>query len=202
MSSQPLFRELLKLVENTRPEYVKQLGGGYSRVEIQSSIQMERIPEDLFDIYSCVSGDSSEIDFFSGLIPGYDLFQLKEINEQIQIFQEISAKYLTKISESTSDKFDYWQPDMIPFLHDGSGDNICVRTLPDDESVWIIPKVTGCRKLNSSLNRFILTAIECYRQGAYFIDPDDEDEIWDTDWDLAKEIVKNIDPEIEDYSPP
>ena len=202
MSSQPLFRELLKLIESTRTEYVKQLGEGYSRIEIESSIQMETIPENLFDIYSCVSGDRSDIDFFSGLIPGYDLFQLKEINKQIQIFQEISAKHLTKITGSTSDEFDYWQPDMIPFLYDGSGSNICVRSLPNDESVWVIPKVTSCYRLNTNLNRFILTAIECYRQEAYYVDPDDEDEIWDTDWDLAREIVKQIDPEIENYSPP
>ena len=46
------------------------------------------------------------------------------------------------------------------------------------------------------MDKFLLTAIECYRQGAYYEDWDDEG-VWDTDWDLAREIVKQIDPEIE-----
>ncbi len=56
-------------------------------------------------------------------------------------------------------------------------------------------------KINNSLDRFILTAIECYKQDAYYQELDDDVLMWDTDEDLAQNIVNEIDPEMGDYSP-
>lgn len=198
MNTYSLFTELLELVKITRPEYICGLGQGYSRLEIESAIEIHPIPESLVTVYSCVGGDYSEIDGFSGLIPAYDLIQLNAINRLISMFQSSRFRIINQPGEDVSNMS--WEPDMIPFLHDGAGYYVCVRTLVDDHSIWVLPKALNRHKINTSLDHFILTAIECYRQGAYYLDEDDE--IWDTDEVLYREIVRSIDPEIENYFPP
>jgi cell wall assembly regulator SMI1 len=138
----------------------------------------------------------------SDLIPAYALIPLGQINACIDIFKEIRSELIDEIGELEYSESMSWEPDMIPFLEDGSGYNICVRTLPNDESVWVIPKDLESYKINTSIDRFILTAIECYRQGAYYQELDDDVWVWDTDEVLARKIVKKIDPDIEDYFPP
>jgi hypothetical protein len=202
MDTQSLFRELLGLIGSTRPEYVAALGGGYSRQEIESSMEISPIPESLISIYLCVSCDRSKADCFDDFIPAYYLMELDRINSYINMFQEIRADLISEMGEKEGREIMRWEPDMIPFLDDGAGSTIHVRTLPGDESVWVRPKVGNLEKLNTNLDRFILTTIECYRQGAYYQELDDDVYIWDTDWELAEEIVQKIDPEIEDYSPP
>jgi SMI1 / KNR4 family (SUKH-1) len=192
MNNQDNFRELLELIKSTRPEYVEGLGKGYSRAEIESAIKIHPIPEALIDIYLCIDGGYWHDDGFT-FIPAYGVLPISAIQPWIETSQDIYAGY-----DRLDDK--HWQPDMIPFLHDGAGYSICVRTLPNDNSVWVIPKFSDSYKLNTSLDKFIFTAIECYRQGAYYLDPDDD--IWDTDWELSREIASKIDPEIEKYEAP
>ncbi|WP_373540360.1 SMI1/KNR4 family protein [Chamaesiphon sp.] len=202
MDTQSLFRELLELIGSTRPEYVEALGKGYSRKEIEDLIDIRPIPEALIAIYSCVTGLAYDNYNSYDLVPAYDLISLDRINEYIEMYREMRSDLIDEIGEEEYHEFGNWEPDMIPFLHDGCGYTVHVRTLPDDESVWVRPKVDDLHKINSSLDRFILTAIECYRQAAYYQQIDEDVPIWYTDEDLAQEIVRKIDPEIEDYSPP
>lgn len=202
MDTRSNFLELLSLINATRPEYVESLREGSSRQEIESAIKIHPIPEALIAIYSCVAGETSDNDSSSDLIPAYDIIPLHDINTHIDIMQEVRAKMVNKIGDLVYSEYINWEPDMIPFLHDGSGYRIFVRTLPNDESVWVIPKELEPYKINTNLDRFILTAIECYKQGAYYQEPYEDVLLWATDETLAQEIVKNIDPEIEDYSSP
>jgi hypothetical protein len=97
-------------------------------------------------------------------------------------------------SESTFN----WEPDMVPFLEDGSGNFICVRTLPEDRSVWVIYHDDESKILNTNLDLFILTRIEFYRQGVYFKNIYGELE---QDCNLSQEILRKLDPETEgDYT--
>jgi SMI1 / KNR4 family (SUKH-1) len=195
MNIQSKFEELLSLIRLTRPKYVEGLGGGCSRQEIESAISIHPVPEALIDIYSCVIGDYSEVDCFSGMIPAYDLLPLYSIDSYIDGYQEIRM-----LGSDEWERSDGWEMDMIPFLYDGAGASICVRTLPNDNSVWVIPKVECSYKINTSLDKFILTAIECYKQNAYYLDLDDD--MWNTDESLCVKIVGIIDPEIENYFSP
>jgi hypothetical protein len=203
MNTKKIFQELLELVNNTRLEYVYELQEEYSQKDIESAIMINPIPEEIISIYSCVGGEYSAKNCFSGLIPAYDLIQLESINRVINMFQDIRSERINRYGNNDEDICGTplsWKPDMVPFLCDGAGYYIFFRTLLNDRSIWLYPKVGSIRKINTSIDRFILTAIECYRQGAYYLDEDDE--MWDTDAVLYREIVKSIDPEIENCSPP
>ncbi len=202
MDTKSNFIELLNLIEITRPNYIEGLGKGYSRQEIESYIKIHPIPKAIITIYSCVGGDASNIYSSSNLIPAYDLIPLNRINQYINIHEEIRYELFHEISESKYSEVMTWEPDMIPLLSDGSGYKIFVRTLPNDKSVWVIPKALEPYKINTNLDLFILTAIECYKQGAYYQEPYEDVVLWATNETLAQEIVKNIDPEIENYSSP
>jgi hypothetical protein len=196
------FRELLNLIKSTRPEYIEALGEGSSRQEIEFAIKIHPIPEALIAIYSCIAGETSTNDTSSDLIPAYDIIPLYHINDNIDIFHGFSPELSNLIGGVAYHELVDWRSDMIPFLQDGGGYKICVRTLPNDESVWVFPKALKPYKINTNLDRFILTAIECYKQEAYYQELDGDVWIWDTDQTLAQEIVRNIDPEIENYSTP
>lgn len=203
MNTKKKFQELLDLVKSTRLEYIYDLQEEYSQEDIESAIMIKPIPEEIMFIYSCVGGEYSAKDCFSGLIPAYDLIQLESIDRVINMFQVIRSDWISSYGNNDEDLNGVplsWNPDMVPFLCDGAGYYIFFRTLVDDRSIWLCPKVGNIRKINTNLDRFILTAIECYRQGAYYLDEDDE--MWDTDEELYREIVKSIDPEIENSSPP
>jgi hypothetical protein len=202
MNTQSNFLSLLALIEETRSEQVKKLSKGCSTEEIESSIKINPVPDALISIYSCTSGDIDGSNYFLDLIPGYKLMSLSSINYYININEESRAKSIEQMGELGYQNFRDWELDMIPFLSDGAGSRIYVRTLPNDESVWVIPKADVSYKINTCLDLFILTAIECYQQGAYYQELDEDVWIWDTDWDLAEAIVRTIDPEIENYSPP
>jgi hypothetical protein len=201
MDTRSNFLSLLNLIETERAGYMEGLGEGQSRQEIESLIEIHPIPAELIAIYSCVSG-YADMECSPDLIPAYSLISLDCINIHIDIFREVSSSLIENIGELAYGDLLYWEPDMIPFFADGGGYRICVRTLPNDNSIWAIPKVGDSYKLNTNLDRFILTAIECYRQGAYYQELDEDVLSWDTDEALAREIVKVIDPDIEDYSPP
>jgi hypothetical protein len=196
MDTQLKFRELLDLIKNSRDdaEELRQenLDIGLSREAIESAIKIKPVPDSLISIYLCFDSNHSS---FSQLIPFYNLIELHNINSVVKIFQNIRLNHV-----GNSDHI--MPPDMIPFLQDGAGYYICVRTLVDDQSVWVVPKDSNPRKINTNIDHFILTAIECYRQEAYYPDDDDGIIIWDSDQALCKQIVRSIDPEIEDYFPP
>jgi SMI1 / KNR4 family (SUKH-1) len=202
MDTRSNFLALLDLIKATRPEYIEALGEGSSRQEIESSIQIHPIPEALISIYSCIAGETIYNAIFSDFIPAYEIIPLQRINDHIHTQQKVRSQIINQVGETAYHECMSWKPDMIPFLQDGCGYIICVRTLPNDESVWVLPKVSEPYKINTNLDRFILTAIECYRQEAYYQELDGDIWIWDTDEVLAKEIVRSIDPEIDNYSTP
>jgi hypothetical protein len=203
MDTQANFLELIDLIKANRPEYIEESGEAFSRQDIEFAIKTHPIPEALITIYSCINSEGNYISCSSDLIPTYNLIPLHQINYDIDTFQEIRSELVDRIGEAACHELMDWRADMIPFLQDCGGSVICVRTLPNDESVWAFPKALEPHKLNTNLDRFILTAIKCYQQGAYYKEPYYEDVcMWDIDGALAQEIVKVIDPEIENYSAP
>jgi hypothetical protein len=203
MDTQAALRELLNLIRDANPERIEP-EEGLSSADIESAIKTRPIPETLIDLYLCAANEGSDLDLFESisLIPWYRLLGTEGIRITIEMFEEIRRECVDRDGEEYYHEFQNWEPDMIPFLHDGSGYYIFVRTLSKDRSVWVRPKADEMYKINTSLDRFILTAIECYKQGAYYQELDDDVLMWDTDEDLAQNIVNEIDPEMGDYSPP
>jgi hypothetical protein len=206
MDTQALIRELRDIFVSKYPECKDKIGKGSSLAEIESAITKIRpIPKALIDIYSCVGGENSNLVYCHDfLVAWYHLVPLDEIDSNIDLDEELRqwewAEYFKDLSESDFNKVTRWKTDMIPFLKDGCGSDVVIRTLPEDESIWARPKAEDSRKINTNLDRFLLAAIEFYRQDVY-VDEDDDEAI-EIDWDLAKEIVSKIDPEIEDYDHP
>ncbi len=199
MRTKILFEELLKLVESIDPESIQGLKQGYSKSTIESTIKIKPIPDSLISIYSHIDGGEN-----TEFIPNYNLISLNKINTEICILNEVRNQIIdaNKLLQS-SYQYMYWEPDMIPFLGNYFGGAILVRSLPNDQSIWKMSKYDPTIKINSSIDCFLMSIIEFYRQRAYYQELDEDEElVWTTDWDLAKEIVKKIDPEIEDYSPP
>jgi hypothetical protein len=220
MYTRSLFPELLELIRSVHPEYLNLLGTGHSKQEIKASIKnIDPIPESLILIYSSIDGiandnynqymargliteDNLLPDYKSvpfNFIPDYDLIPLNRINEDIYLFQEIFQSCQVRYGQFMP--WD-WKPDMIPFLYsEPLGYRICIRTLPEDESVWLItpPLADDGYIINTSIDQFILTAIECYRQGAYY---QYNEGMWKINSKLYKEIVRKIDPEIQYCEPP
>jgi hypothetical protein len=206
MDTQSLIRELRDIFISKYPECKKKLGQGYSLAQIESAITKIRpIPKALIDIYSCVGGENSDLVYCHDFpIAWYHLVPLDEIDSTIDLYEELRLRewneHFKDLSEAEFNKVAKWKPDMISFLDDGCGYDVVIRTLPDDESIWVRPKTEESRKVNTNLDRFLLAAIEFHRQGVY-LDEDDGEAI-DIDWDLATEIVSKIDTEIENYSHP
>jgi hypothetical protein len=206
MDAQALIRELRDIFISKYPECKEKLGQGYSLAQIESAITKIRpIPQALIDIYSCVGGKNSDLEDCHDFPVGwYHLVPLEQIDSHVDLYEELRLwewnEHFKDMSEAEFNKVAKWKPDMIPFLEDGCGSDVVIRTLPYDGSIWARPKVEYSEKINTNLDRFLLAAIEFHRQGVY-IDEDDGEAI-DIDWDLATEIVSKIDPEIENYSHP
>ncbi len=207
MDTQALIRELRDIYISKYPECEDKIGNGSSLVQIESAITKIRpIPQSLINIYSCVGGENSDLSYcYDFLVPGYYLVSLSEIDSCIDLQKELRLgewnRYFNDLSEVEFNKVATWKPDMIRFLEDGGGDSVALRTLPNDKSIWKMPKVSDSKQVNTNIDRFLLIAIECHRQGVYEED-EDGDEAIEIDWDLAKEIAGKIDPEIKDYSHP
>jgi hypothetical protein len=205
MDTQALIKELRDIFVSKYPECEEKIGKGSSREQIESAITKIRpIPQSLIDIHSCVGGENSDLEYCHDFLIGwYHLVPLDGIDSRIDLYEELRQwewnEYFKELSETDFNEVTTWKPDMIPFLEDGCGWYVVLRTLPNDESIWVMPKAEDSRKVSTNIDRFILTAIECHRQGAYI---EEDDEALDIDWDLAKEIVSKIDPEIEDYDHP
>jgi cell wall assembly regulator SMI1 len=209
MKTKLLLEELIELIKDldyTASDDV--LGTGHSQVEIESQIKIKPIPDSLIELYSCIEGGDDAI-----LIPTHWLLPLNRINDEIDLLFEYcrptDSDAIDEEQLNDIDEFRYWQPDMIPFFEDRAAGNIFVRSLPNDNSVWAATKSSPVYKINTSIDKFLSSVIEFYRQGAYFLDRDEYEDgsyeeylQWDTDYDLAREIVKTIDPEIENYCPP
>jgi hypothetical protein len=207
MDTQALIKELRDIYISKYPQCEDKIGQGSSLAQIESAITKIRpIPKALIDIYSCVGGENSDLGYcYDFLVPGYYLVPLNEIDSGIDRYKEHRlwewAKYFKDLNEAEFHKVTKWKSYLVSFLEDGGGGSVVLRTLPNDKSIWKIPKVSDSKKLSTNIDRFLLITIECYRQGVYEED-EDGDEAIEIDWDLAKEIASKIDPEVEDYSHP
>jgi hypothetical protein len=179
MNTLNLFNELLSLISATGDMDIGAFGRGFSRKDIETMIKIHPIPESLITIYSRVRGVSQRDDGF--FILGWKLLAIDEINEEIDMLTQYSP--------------DDYQLDMIPFLINGCGDNLSVRTLKDDQSVWhLMHDADGCM-VHRSIDDFLLTAIECYKQGVYYFD--EEEGMWTIDYALFIEIGEKLNPEVD-----
>jgi hypothetical protein len=122
----------------------------------------------------------------------WNLTYINDINENIDLIA-IGNKYL--VDAIPDYKFGMYSNDMIPFLYDGFGNYVCVKNLPDDESLWTILKTGGIGQCFININHFLLTSIECYEREAYFWD--EEDNSWDCDSDFEDEILEEVKQRLE-----
>ncbi len=128
MNTQALIRELREIYISKYPECEEKIGYGSSLAQIESAITKIRpIPKALIDIYSCVGGENSDLDYCHDFpVAWYHLVSLDRIDGTIDLDEELRQ----------------WEWD------------------------------------------------ELFK------------DLIDIDWDLAKEIASQIDPEIEDYDHP
>jgi hypothetical protein len=179
MNTLSLFNELVKLISLTGDMDVKNLGQGCSLKDIKSMIKIHPVPESLIAIYSCTRGIPDRANAF--FMFGWKLLAIDEINDEIDMLTKYGA-------------IGYYQPDMIPFLVNGFGDNLSVRTLKHDLSVWHLMHDAEGRMVHRSIDDFLLTVIECYKRGVYFYN--EEEKLWDFDYDLCMEIGQKLNPGI------
>jgi hypothetical protein len=192
----------LYLLETSEKEREK----AYSRAEIVDAMEGRLIPDTLIEMYS-YDKTIQFINLSKQFIPDWYIVNLFDIITIIDIKNEGRQRIIDEYHEGdeqlyikslSNDSIFDWEPDMVPFFEDGSGNFICVRTLPDDRSVWVIYHDTNDSKIvNANLDLFILSRIEFYQQGAYFKNSYGELEL---DWELSQAILRQIDPETEgDY---
>jgi hypothetical protein len=191
MDTRSIFEQLLSLVRAKKPELCSHLGSPLSREEIESKIKSSRIPESLISIYSYISGmPDSNIPYFA-IFANWNLIFIDDINENIDRI-ESSNRYM--VDNCPNYELGMYSKDMIPFLYDGSGNFMGVKNLPDDESVWDIPKSDEPHQVFLDIDHFLLTTITCYERGVYFWD--EEEEFWDNDYfheiKIGDEIRDNI----------
>jgi hypothetical protein len=206
MDANSRIKELLEIVLSSYPKLSNSIQNNILPQEIQSNIAIYPVPIGLVTIYSYTINIHKELaEYDLPVIPGYYLIPLGKVNDYISIYKKVYEKY------SGTENFLGFQPDMIPFLNDGFGYDICVRSLEGDQSLWVMPKGDQPWKINTSLDAFIETAIECYKQKAYYQERDDYNQsgdqedasmVWEVDWELAQEIVKKTDPDLGYYRPP
>jgi len=185
-NTQQKFKELINLVEKQRPGYIQSLGQGSPIEELSDLMDNPSLPEELIAIYSCVRGtswDGLEDDKLMDLIPSYGLIPIDEIEEEIRSLSKVRDEFPNY----------WWKPDMVPFLRDYSSDYYCVRTLPDDHSiVSIMHDCDGAPPYYQDIESFLDTVIECYKQGAYFLD---EEGFLVENEELEEQIRKKFNPD-------
>lgn len=206
MNTQSKIIELIEIANSYfSPITEEDIKEPYSRDEIEEAMEGLRMPDVLMEMY-LYQKTIYFIDLHKEFIPGWYFVDLHHITTNIEIKNDGRQRMIDEYYEGNeelyveslaSDSTFDWEPDMIPFLEDGSGNFICVRTLPEDRSVWAIYHDDDSKILNANLDLFILARIEFYRQGAYFQNSHGDLE---QNWGLSQEILGQIDPETEgDY---
>ena len=187
MNTQEICERLLAVIQEKRPDELHYLGKGLSREEIESKIKTRPIPETLIDLYSCMSG-TPDIDLHYCIISsGWNLLYINDVNEVIDRIAESNKLFFDLFPDY---KFGMYSKTMIPFLYDGHGNFICVKNLPNDDSLWFIPKAGDHCVAFNNINHFLLTGILCYEREAYYWD--EEEGYWDNDPDFEEEIMEEI----------
>jgi hypothetical protein len=187
MSTKSIFEQLLSLVRSRKPDLCSHLGNPIFREDIVSRIKSRPIPESLISIYECVSGmPDSNIPYFT-IFANWNLIFIGDINEKIDLIESNNKSMVDMFPDY---ELGMYSKHMIPFLYDGSGNYMCVKNLPDDESVWDIPKSAEPYQVFLNIDHFLLTTIACYERGVYFWN--EEEGFWDSDYFLEIEIGDEI----------
>lgn len=195
MSTKEIFERLLEIVREKKPDQFEYLGKGLSRAEIESKIKTHPIPEALIDIYGCVSGLPDIDTPYFLIFLDWNLLYIDDVNKTIDRLEEGN---LTMVNFFPDYKLGMYSNHMIPFAYDGSGNFMCVKNLPNDQSVWDIPKSDEPHMVYLSIDHFLLTTIACYEREAYFWD--EEEEYWDNDVGFELQIEEEIRQSLENRS--
>lgn len=175
------FKNLIDFIEGIKPGFLNAVGHGYSINTILSEFPDKKLPDELVAIYLNVGSNNQGRGGFglSTFIPGFNIIPLLDIKSQLSIYENMHDELLQELGE------DDWETDMIPFLEDGCGSHYCVRTLEKDQSIYCLDKVDERSYKCRDLNVFFDMIYEMYREGAYYINEDNE---LDCKWDLETKI--------------
>jgi hypothetical protein len=191
MSTKEIIEKLISVINDKRPEVSKYIKKGISRKKIESNIKAHPIPDSLIEIYSCTSGSKTD-DHLYLISPGWDLLNINDINEKLE-WLEFSNKFM--IENFPDYHLGMYSKHMIPFLDDDGGNIMCVKNLPDDQSVWQIPKDDEPYKDYISIDHFLLTSLQSYERGVYYLDS--EEGFWEFNSMMLLEIKEEIKQRIE-----
>ena len=105
MDTQALMKELRDIFVSKYPECEEKIGQGYSWAQREASITKIRpIPKALIDIYSCVGGANSDLEYcFDLLVAGYNIVPLDKIDDGID-----RAHYSTLHKKNSQTMNDLW----------------------------------------------------------------------------------------------
>ena len=116
-----LFPQLLSrldaLLQQHRPEYYAELNPPATAAEI-AAFEAEvglTLPAELRAWFSWHNGQSDEC--FTGLVANYEFPSLSSVAESMRINRELLA--------AGDFVANWWRPDWLPFLANGSGDHVC-----------------------------------------------------------------------------
>lgn len=168
-----LFQQVLAASEELRPGYIVSLGSATPDPMPYFNDLNKPFTADLLDIYSLVRGTPAEISAqrLMDFIPGYRLVEASE------------AASGTRWDDSH----------VTPLLSNYSSDHI--GYLEDSPSLWRLNHDDfETYKIFSSSKSLMQSIIECYRQGAYFLDSSGY-----LDWDVERttEICAQLNPDAE-----
>lgn len=160
-----LFKESLKLAEQLRPKFIKSLGGkvdGWKDVFRNLNIS---IPDLFTAIYSNVSGikrDISQQDLMD-FIPGYRLIHISEFIHEVDNMRSVLRDEKCMEYET-----------VLPILANYSSDFICYckRTTGEELICSLMNDIGELIVMHNSLEKFLETICEFYKQGVYFLDSD------------------------------
>lgn len=173
------FEEYLK---NNYPIILKALNDSATEDEIAyaEKIMGLNFPKSFKELLRIHNGQSDE---FTGVIGNYYLLSLKEIIETWETMKELLENNEFEDFEEVNPvgpvkKEFWWNPYWIPFVTNGSGDNICIDLDPDKEGTigqiitfwhdWEKRKV-----ISNSLEEWFREIIQCLEDGTYSLIEED-----------------------------
>jgi hypothetical protein len=169
-------RKLLKIIDKQRPGFIDTYGKELQSEEVHRIIANRHIPEGLTAFYSFINTSGVYSGLVGYIIPNWELIPIQNIKDTVKRLQDLKNKYPS---------LDWWKPDMIPFLTNGCGDYYCVRSLENDQSVYIIYHDDEPFREFLCLEEFLNFTIECYEKKIYFLD---NEGCLDCNYDLLEKL--------------
>ena len=187
---------LLELGRSISP-VLSYLQPGISKSEVDGKLRLAKIgvsfPDEVYSLYGWKNGINDDTD--TRTLGEQWLFKLG-------IFCSLDLAISNYLEWTTGPS--YISKTLFPLFESGGGDYYFVETNKHSASYGMIlyyspsnPDLPGPTSIFDSLDSCLRSIVECYRQKAYYYNPDSPD--LEIEWDLEKTIWKKLNPNSEYY---